>query len=71
MSDKLSREELIKLVSDIIECNGTENEIDEMMEVVEKNVPDPNVSDLIFWNDDNLTPEQIIDKAFEYKPIQL
>ncbi|WP_044973122.1 bacteriocin immunity protein [Ruminococcus sp. HUN007] len=71
MSDKLSREELIKLVSDIIECNGTEKEIDEMMEVVEKNVPDPNVSDLIFWNDDNLTPEQIIDKAFEYKPIQL
>ena len=42
-----------------------------MMEVVEKNVPDSNVSDLIFWNDDNLTPEQIIDKAFEYKPIQL
>ncbi len=71
MSDKLSREELIKLVSDIIECNGTEKEIDEMMEVVEKNVPDPNVSDLIFWNDDNLTPEQIIDKAFEYKLIQL
>ncbi|MBR3024061.1 MAG: bacteriocin immunity protein [Oscillospiraceae bacterium] len=69
MSDKLSREELIKLVSDIIECNGTEKEIDEMMEVVD--VPDPNVSDLIFWNDDNLTPEQIIDKAFEYKPIQL
>ena len=71
MLKKLTREELINLVNRIIECEGTEEEIDEMIEVVERNVPHPEVSDLIYWNDEELTPEQIVDKALEYKPIQL
>ncbi|PFD28154.1 hypothetical protein CN285_30080 [Bacillus cereus] len=52
---KLTREELINLVSKIVECEGTEEEIDEMIEVVERNVSHPEVSDLIYWNDENLT----------------
>ena len=71
MLKKLTREELINLVSKIIECEGSEEEIDEMIEVVKRNVPYPDISDLIYWSEDELTPEQIIDKALNYKPIQL
>ncbi|TAN63656.1 hypothetical protein WS9_015555 [Paraclostridium sordellii 8483] len=68
---KLTREELINLVNRIVECEGSEEEIDEMIEVVEKNVPHPKINDLIYWNEEELTSEQIVDKALEYKPIQL
>ena len=62
---------MINLVNRIVECEGSEEEIDEMIEVVKRNVPHPEISDLIYWNDEELTPEQIVDKALEYKPIQL
>ena len=71
MLKKLTREELINLVNRIVECEGSEEEIDEMIEVVKRNVPHPEISDLIYWNDEELTPEQIVDKALEYKPIQI
>lgn len=71
MLKKLTRDELIKLVNKIVECEGSEEEIDEMIEVVKRNVLHPEISDLIFWNEEELTPEQIVDKALEYKPIQL
>jgi len=71
MTNKLSREELIILVEKIINCEGTEEEIDQMIEIVEKNVPHPEVSDLIFWDEEDLSPEQIVDKALNYKPIIL
>ena len=59
--------------------NGTEDELNQMMDLLEANVPDPNVSDLIFWpngfpHDPNApepTAEQVVDKALAYKPIAL
>ncbi|MES9690137.1 bacteriocin immunity protein [Bacillus toyonensis] len=71
MLKKLTREELINLVSKIVESEGTEEEIDEMIEIVKRNVPHPELSDLIYWNDEDLTPEQIVDIALAYTPIQL
>lgn len=71
MQNKLSRLELIELVEKIMKSNGTEEEIDNMIEELERNVPHPEVSDLIFWNEEELTPEQIVDIALAYKPIQL
>ncbi|MFD6510566.1 MULTISPECIES: bacteriocin immunity protein [unclassified Bacillus (in: firmicutes)] len=71
MFDEITREELINLVGKIVECEGTEEEIDEMLEAVERNVPHPEVSDLIYWNDKDLSSEQIVDIALAYKPIQL
>ena len=67
MFKKLTREELINLVNKIVECEGSEEEIDEMIDMVKKNVPYPDISDLIYWNEEELTPEQIVDKALEYK----
>jgi len=65
----MTREELVELVKKIVTVQGTEEEIDGMLELLKKNVPDPRVSNYIFY--DELTPEQIVDKALSYKPIQL
>ncbi len=67
----MTKEELIELVEMIIKVVGTEDEIDKFLDVLQNNVPYPGVSDLIFWNDDNLTAEEIVDKALNYKAIQL
>lgn len=65
----MTREELILLVDKIMKCQGSEKEIDEMMELLEKNVIDPEVSNYIFYEENTL--EEVIDKALAYKPIIL
>ncbi len=66
----MTRIELIEIVKTIINIDDkTEDEIDELLDILNKNVPHPEVSDLIYYND--LPPEEIIDKALSYKPIQL
>jgi len=67
----LSREELVKLVAAIMNGEGTEEEIDNMIHLLRRNVPDPSVSNLIFWNDEELSPEEIVDIALNYQPIIL
>jgi len=42
-----------------------------MIHLLRKNVPDPSVSNLIFWNDEELSPEEIVDRALNYRPIVL
>ena len=67
---ELTRQELIELINKIKNCDGTEEEIDNMILVLEKNVPHPEISDLIFWGEEK-TAEQIVDIALNYKPIML
>lgn len=65
----MTREELIELVGKIARSEGTEQELDDMLDLLMNNVPDPHVANHIFYDD--LTPEEIVDKALSYKPIQL
>ena len=65
----MDRTELIDLVSKIIKCEGTEEEIDNMILLLEENVVYPDISDLIFY--DEKSAEEIVDIALSYKPIQL
>ena len=65
----MTRDELILLVDKIMKCQGTENEIDEMIKLLEKNVIDPEVTNYIFYEEN--TPEEVVDKALAYKPIIL
>ena len=68
----LSRQELIELVRKIINVEGTEEEIDEWEQELKANVPHPEVSGLIFYpEDEDVTPEEIVDEALSYKPIAL
>jgi len=64
----LTKEQIIELVNKIIDVEHySEQEIEDMIVELEKGVIDPNISDYIFWDD--LTPEEIADKALSYKPI--
>lgn len=65
----MTREELIELVKKIAAADGTEEEIDNMISLLEESVPDPNVSNYIYWED--MPPEEVVDKALKYKPIRL
>lgn len=65
----MTREELISLVEKIMKCQGSEEEIDEMIKLLEKNVVDPEVTNYIFYEEN--TPEEVVDKALAYKPILL
>lgn len=49
----------------------SEEEFDKALELFCQNVPDPEASDLIFHHEPELTPEEIVEKAFAYKPIIL
>ena len=66
----MKKADLIKLVTEIKEVKGkTEKEIDALIEVLKSNVPHPEVTDLIYFDD--LTPKEIVEKALNYKPISL
>jgi Colicin immunity protein / pyocin immunity protein len=67
----LNKEQAIELVGKIINCKGSEAEIDEWINTLSKNVPHPHISDLIFHPDRERTPAEIIDIAFAYQPIYL
>jgi hypothetical protein len=72
MNVKLSREELIELTRRIIEVDfDSEDEVHDAVEIVKANVPDPKVTDYIFWPDpiDKVVdPEEVVDRALRYKP---
>ena len=65
----MTREELIALVDKIMKCQGSEKEIDKMIELLEQNVTDPEVTNYIFYEES--TPEEVVDKALAYRPIIL
>lgn len=69
MKKKMNRDELIELVGKIMNCDGSEQEIDEMTCLLTQNIIDPQVTNYIYF--ENLTPEQVVDNALSYKPIQL
>lgn len=67
----LSRSELIQLVEKIIRGEGTEEELDSMLIVVMQNTPHPGISNLIYWDDRDLSAAEIVDEALRYQPIFL
>lgn len=69
----MTRNELIELVKKIqSKQTKTEKEVIKLVLLFEENVPDPNASDYIFEKKHELlSPEEIVDKALSYKPIQL
>jgi hypothetical protein len=75
-SHKFTKAELIKLVTDIMETNGTEVEIDSWLDLWRANVPHPQAVDLIFYPDhfnlsNELTPTEIVNIALAYQSIQM
>jgi colicin immunity protein/pyocin immunity protein len=71
MQPNLTKEELIELVRKVITCEGTEEENDEWLEIFLNSVPHPEASNLIYYSKEDLTPEEIVERALAYKPILL
>lgn len=67
MSKQLSKEELVELVNKICNPKLSDEEVSEYIAILEDNVPHPASSDLIFWNDENLSSEEIVEIALAYE----
>ncbi|NMH89590.1 bacteriocin immunity protein [Flavivirga algicola] len=78
----MTRSELIELGKQILKTEGTENELDELYQLFNKNVPYPNGANLFYYpenynarrdnlNQYNPTVESIVDKCLNYKTINL
>jgi hypothetical protein len=68
----LERDALVALTQRIMDADGTEAEIDGMIELLERNVPHPAVTDLIFYPDEeDVTAEQIVERALAHRPVPL
>ena len=66
----LSRKEIVNLIEEIRKCeNKSEEDIDRLIEKLERGVINPRISNYIFWSE--MTLEEIADKARKYKPIEL
>jgi hypothetical protein len=69
--NNLSKQQILALVSKMYNGEGyyNEEEINADIDLLEKNVADPEVTNYIFSTKYNLTPEEIVEKALSYKPI--
>jgi hypothetical protein len=66
----IARAELLELIRRVAQADGEEHEIEFWLGLLEVNIPDPRISDLIFWpgeyfgdgdNSRALSPEQILE----------
>ena len=65
----IGKKELIDLIEQIKNFEGTEEEEDILLEKLENLVLDSEISDYIYWTD--MSSEEIADKVLAYKPIIL
>lgn len=67
----MEKPELLELINKLANGEGNDQEAQEWLETINRNVPFPNVSELIFYHDPELSPEEILEIALKFKPIQL
>jgi len=67
----MTKEELVALVTRIMNPSefSSEKELDKLLEELQQNVTDPNISDYIYFEDN--TPVQVVEKALNYKVVEL
>lgn len=67
---RMSRDELVALVTRIMNADGSEEVIGTMIAQLEASVPHPRITDLIFHaNDPNVSAAGIVDEALSYQPL--
>lgn len=64
-----NKQELIRMVQRVIDCEDDEDTIDQLLEILDDNLPHPSIWDLIYWppNEEELSAEEIIDIALSYQ----
>lgn len=63
----MKKEELVELVNKICNPRLSDEEVSEYIDILEDNVSHPAPSDLIFWNDEDLSTEEVVEIALAYK----
>ena len=66
-----NHQHLVMLVRKMLNAEGTEQELDDMLTEVQQALPYAEISNLIFWDERELTAEQIVEEALQARPIQL
>lgn len=66
-----NRSHLVELVRKLMDAEGSEAELDDMLTELQQQVPHAEISNLIYWDDRDLTPEQIVEEALAARPIIL
>ncbi len=66
---RYSEADLVRMVTKIVNTEGTEAEIDELVQTVNREVPHPEWMALAFHDDRGLTAEQVVKEALAYQPI--
>ena len=69
MKKYFNKEELIKLIEELINCQMSEVQQDILLHKIQDGVIDPEISNYIYWSE--MSTEEIADKALSYKPIYL
>ncbi|WP_308405492.1 bacteriocin immunity protein [Streptomyces tardus] len=67
----MERVELVRIVERIMNVEGTEEEQDALIELLEKHFPHPRVLGLIFCSDPELSAEEVVDAALTYRAFEL
>lgn len=78
----MTREELINLEKKIINCEGTEDQINTMVNLFNTNVPHPDGANLFYYPENynskifdisqyNPSVDDVVDKALSYKQFRL
>jgi hypothetical protein len=68
----MEREELIQLVERVMAGEGdSEEEHDELVDMLESNVTHPGVVGLIYYPEREMTAAEIVDEALAYRPVEL
>lgn len=65
----MDKGDLINTIRMIKRSEGTEKELDDMLNNLKNSIMYPNISDLIFFSEK--TPEEIAETVLAYKPIVL
>lgn len=68
---RLTRTEMIELIERLMRGEGDDDEAGAWIDALERAIPNPHVVNLIFYPQQTLTAEQILDKALAYRPIEL
>lgn len=67
----MNRSEMIAAVERLLVADGTEEELDRLLDKLVETVPGAGISDLIYWSDQERAPEQIVEAALAAQSILL
>ena len=59
----MTREEAIRIVDVVMKSEGSEAELNRLINELKRSFPGASISDMIFWEEVDRTPAEIVDEA--------